>query len=368
MPAKNHLSQEQKSRLLKTLKEHENPYVREKVLILLLMNDGKTYQEISNFLALTYPTVADWAVHGDPDNLESFLDGRREGNFRKTTKEYEELLLEIIEKSPAEYGYEFGRWTAARLATYLEKTTGIKLSGSQVRRILERKKYVYLWAKYSLEDKQDPEKRKVFKEKISEYLKITKEMPERLQVWFWDESGFSLRVIRRKNWGKKGTRKQVVGQRRRRRVNIMGGWRYHDKKRMNFVIKKGNADVFYEQIKSLNNFLLQEWVEQGKRIEDFQDGSARIVIILDNASFHKRKDILDKIASEMPNIIREFLPPYSPDYNLIELVWHSAKEYIAHRLFESVAQLEELLNNLLNEGGLIIKWERKIKNKGNAVY
>jgi transposase len=194
MPAKNHLSQEQKSRLLKTLKEHENPYVREKVLILLLMNDGKTYQEISNFLALTYPTVADWAVHGDPDNLESFLDGRREGNFRKTTKEYEELLLEIIEKSPAEYGYEFGRWTAARLATYLEKTTGIKLSGSQVRRILERKKYVYLWAKYSLEDKQDPEKRKVFKEKISEYLKITKEMPERLQVWFWDESGFSLRV------------------------------------------------------------------------------------------------------------------------------------------------------------------------------
>jgi hypothetical protein len=26
------------------------------------------------------------------------------------------------------------------------------------------------------------------------------------------------------------------------------------------------------------------------------------------------------------------------------------------------------LNKLLNEGGLIIKWERKIKNKGNAVY
>jgi hypothetical protein len=50
------------------------------------------------------------------------------------------------------------------------------------------------------------------------------------------------------------------------------------------------------------------------------------------------------------------------------LVWHSAKEYIAHRLFESVPELEELLNKLLNEGGLIIKWERKIKNKGNAIY
>lgn len=382
MPAKNHLSQEQKERLLKTLKEHENPYVREKILILLLMNDGKTYQEISNFLDIAYPTVTYWAVHGDPDNLESFLDGRREGNFRKITKEYEDLLLEIVEKEPAEYGYEFGRWTAARLATYLEQTTGIKLSGSQVRRRLARKKYVYLWAqslrgklppqishaKSSLESKQNPEKRKVFKEKLSEYLRITKAMPERLQVLFWDESGFSLRVIRRKTWVRKGHRKKVTGQRRRGRVNIMGGLRYHDKKRINFVIKKGNADVFYEQLKLLNNFLSEEWIEQGNKIEDFNDFSAKIIIILDNASFHKRKDILERIEAEIQNIILEFLPPYSPDYNLIELVWHSAKEYIAHRLFESVSQLEELLNKLLNEGGLIIKWEHKIKNKGNAVY
>jgi transposase len=368
MPAKNHLSQQQKEQLLKTLKEHENPYVREKVLILLLMNDGKTYQEISKFLDIAYPTVAYWAVHGDPDNLESFLDGRRKGNFRKVTQEYENLLLEVIEKEPTYYGYEFGRWTAARLATYLEKTTGIKLSGSQVRRILERKKYVYLWAKYSLEDKQNPEKRQAFKEKLSEYLRITKETPDKLQVWFWDESGFSLRVIRRKNWGKKGRRKKVTGQRRKGRVNIMGGLRYHDKKRINFVIQKGNADVFYEQLKSLNNFVLQEWMERVNPLEDFKSYSTKIVIILDNASFHKRKDILEKIEAEMPNIILEFLPPYSPDYNLIELVWHSAKEYIAHRLFESVSQLEELLNKLLNEGGLIIKWERKIKNKGNAVY
>jgi len=53
----------------------------------------------------------------------------------------------------------------------------------------------------------------------------------------------------------------------------------------------------------------------------------------------------------------------------------AAKLQQAHRLFESVSQLEELLNKLLNvrvasrrEGGLIIKLERKIKNKGNAVY
>ena len=92
-----------------------------------------------------------------------------------------------------------------------------------------------------------------------------------------------------------------------------------------------------------------------------------IVIIWDNASYHKRQDIRDEIEKELPNIILEFLPAYSPDLNLIELVWHSCKEYIAHRLFQSVSELEFMLNKLLNEGKLIIKWGRKIKNKGNAV-
>jgi hypothetical protein len=52
---------------------------------------------------------------------------------------------------------------------------------------------------------------------------------------------------------------------------------------------------------------------------------------------------------------------------LIELVWHSTKEYIANRLFQSIEELEYLLHQLLNEGELVIKWERKIKNKGNAL-
>jgi transposase len=367
MPAKNHLSQEQKERLIKLLKESGSSYVREKILIILLINDGKTYQEVSEFLDIAYTTVAYWSVHGDPDNIKTFTDERSQGSFRKVTPEYEEILLETIEKEPGEYGYEFGRWTAARLATYLEQVTGIKLSSSQISRILHKKKYVYIWAKYSLESKQNPLIRQAFKEKLSGYLKITKETPDLLQVWFWDESGFSLRVIRRKNWSQKGRRKKVTGQRRVGRVNIMGGLRYHDKKRLNFVIKKGDAQTFYSQIKALNAAIIQEWIERGNQGSKFTESGLKIVIVLDNASFHKKKDILMKIEAEMPHIILEFLPAYSPDYNLIELVWHSAKEYIAHRLFSSVEQLEELLHKLLNEGELIIKWDRNIKNKGNAL-
>lgn len=367
MPVKNFLSQEQKQSLQQALRESEQPELRERVLMLLLMNEGKTYEQIANFIGCSQRTVAYWCVHGDPEKIESLQDKRGRGNYRKATPEYIKILIETIEKEPSELGYEFGRWTGERLATYLAQKTGIELSGSQVRKILKQKKYVYLWAKYSLEDKQNPLKRSEFKQKLAQYLELAKIKPEYLQIWFWDESGFSLRVFRRKTWGKKGKRKKIAGQRRRGRINVMGGLRLSDKKRLCYFIKKGNAETFFEQLKQLNEFVLKEWLDQGNRAEDFQANGPKIVIILDNASYHKRKDIIADIEKGLPNIILEFLPAYSPDFNLIELVWHSCKEYIAHRLFQSVAELEKVLNRLLNEGELIIKWGRKIKNKGNAV-
>ncbi len=197
---------------------------------------------------------------------------------------------------------------------------------------------------------------------------MSKAAVEKLQVWLWDESGFSLRVIRRKNWCKKGTRKKITGQRSCGRVNVMGGVRYHDRKRiMCYFIEKGSGESFYEQLEQFNQFVLQEWVKAGNLADDFHQKGPRILLVLDRASYHKKKTILEAIETNLPNIQLYFLPAYSPDLNLVELVWHSVKEYIAHRLFKSVSQLRTLLDKLLNQGELIIKWQRKIKNKGNAV-
>ena len=156
---------------------------------------------------------------------------------------------------------------------------------------------------------------------------------------------------------------------------MMGGLRYADKKRICFVIKKGDSLTFYEQLKKLNKAIKEEWANHGNREENFQETGPKILIILDNASFHmrsgilqdKKQEILTKIETNLPNIILEFLPAYSPDYNLIELVWHSAKEYIAHRNFENKEELEEVVNDLLNKGGLTINWSKKFKNKGDLV-
>ncbi len=139
MPAKGFLNQEQKERLQTVVRSENCPRLREHALILLLQNDGKTYEEIAKFIGCGYRTVAYWCVHGDPENLDSLRDKRQQGNYRKATEEYIKLLLEVAEKDPSEFGYEFGRWTAERLSNYLLEKTGIKLSSKQISRILQKK-------------------------------------------------------------------------------------------------------------------------------------------------------------------------------------------------------------------------------------
>jgi transposase len=147
----------------------------------------------------------------------------------------------------------------------------------------------------------------------------------------------------------------------------MGALRYSDKKRFVDFLDRSNSKNFYEVLKIFYQEIVNEWVKAGNKPEEFPEKGAKIVIIIDNASFHKKQEYLEKIETEMPQIHLEYLPEYSPDYNLIELVWHSAKEYIAGRLFKSIEELEFLLHKLLNEGELIIEWGRKLKNKGNAL-
>lgn len=145
MSAKIFLSPEQKKRLQKALKNNSCPHFREHVLIYLLLNEGKTQNEISQFIGCSVRSVAYWSAHGDPDNLDSFRDQRENGNHQKATTEYIKLLLETIDIAPKEFGYEFGRWTTQRLSTHLCEKTKILLSSSQIRRILKKNNIATSW-------------------------------------------------------------------------------------------------------------------------------------------------------------------------------------------------------------------------------
>lgn len=64
------------------------------------------------------------------------------------------------------------------------------------------------------------------------------------------------------------------------------------------------------------------------------------VLIMDNATFHKREDIKNTITKAGHTL--EYLPPYSPDLNPIEYKWARAKAMRRKRQC-SIAQLFETL-------------------------
>lgn len=71
MSAKEFLNPQQKQQLQKALRESDNPALRERCLILLLLNDQRTPREITELLGCSYRTIAYWQLQGIPNNLES---------------------------------------------------------------------------------------------------------------------------------------------------------------------------------------------------------------------------------------------------------------------------------------------------------
>ena len=69
-----------------------------------------------------------------------------------------------------------------------------------------------------------------------------------------------------------------------------------------WVISKGDSDNFYKVIKIFYQELICEWVEGGNQASYFGEKRPKIVIILDNASFHKKEECLKKFETEMPNL------------------------------------------------------------------
>jgi transposase len=71
---------------------------------------------------------------------------------------------------------------------------------------------------------------------------------------------------------------------------------------------------------SINSEVFHSWVEQ----DLLPKLPAKSVIVMDNATFHKRQDTQQVIEDAGHTL--EFLPPYSPDLNPIEKKWAQVKQ------------------------------------------
>lgn len=80
----------------------------------------------------------------------------------------------------------------------------------------------------------------------------------------------------------------------------------------------------------------------------------KTIVILDNSPIHKSKKFMNKIEQwKQKDVLIYFLPPYSPELNLIEILWRRIKyQWLDFDAYKSFENLKEKLNFVLTNFGI----------------
>lgn len=161
---------------------------------------------------------------------------------------------------------------------------------------------------------------------------------ERVHLLYLDESGMSNVPNVQRAWSPLGVPHSADASVSRRRVNILGALHY-GKNQLEHVlhegsVKRDNVIAFIDQL---------ALTYSGKPI----------IVILDNASMHhhideeKQREWLIK-----HQLMLWHLPAYSPELNLIEIVWKHAKYHWRKFTTWSKENLLEEVGNVFREYGV----------------
>ena len=154
---------------------------------------------------------------------------------------------------------------------------------------------------------QDPKK-------VAEYEEKVKDIPKDKRVYV-DESGFDRHYCREYARAPRGEKvHEVVPGRGFKRTSIVAG-------------KMGDkivAPFLYDG--TMHGEMFDVWFEEQLLAETPED----TVIIMDNASFHRKKRLFEIAGRHNRRLI--FLPPYSPELNPIEHFWSWLKRTVIETL------------------------------------
>ena len=138
-------------------------------------------------------------------------------------------------------------------------------------------------------------------------------MPEDSELYYTDESAIDEFYGREYGYAPRG--EKVIGE--------LSGQKF---KRTNLVSAyfKGKSVAPFEFEGTMDGDLFESWLEQVFVPELLNPEKS--VLILDNASPHKKDNIMDIAYEYGFKVI--FLPPYSPDLNPIENFWANLKIFL----------------------------------------
>ena len=157
----------------------------------------------------------------------------------------------------------------------------------------------------------------------------------RIDLYFGDESTFSMNAVLPYGWAPKGERVEIFPQ-RDKKVNMFG------------IFRPDNFCVTYESAGNINSEFLIKAIGDFCRYVD-----KPTVMVLDNAPTHRSESFLKQLEKWMKKELYVFfLPKYSPHLNKAETYWRKAKyEWLKPSDYGSFAKFKKKVRHIFNEMG-----------------
>ena len=151
--------------------------------------------------------------------------------------------------------------------------------------------------------------------------RIRREHPhKRVQVWFQDEARFGQQGTLTRKWARKGSRPPAVKQTQYDYLYVVG------------AVCPGSGQAVGLLSPHINTEVMNTFFEQ---FAQEVDPDVHAVMIWDQAGFHTSKQL--KLSS---NVTAVPLPPYSPELNPIENLWHYLRSHEwSNRIYEDYEAL-----------------------------
>jgi transposase len=164
----------------------------------------------------------------------------------------------------------------------------------------------------------------------------------KISLHYYDESGFSTTSCIPYAWQIRGQTKELPKQ-RSKRLNTLG------------FLSRANEAFFHTVEGSVKTehviAAFDEFTENYYR--EYQQTKIPCIAVLDNASIHRSKEFIKHVEHwESRAVFLHYLPAYSPELNLIEILWRKVKyEWLELTAYKNYEQLKKAVLHILENIG-----------------
>lgn len=275
----------------------EDRVTARRVFGMMKLYEGRSVAEVAGILEVSESSVQRWIKVFNDFGLEGLLARGKPGRKKSITIScFDELVLPLLEDENQEH------WTAVKLHTVVSDQHGMMCSYRTLLRSLHEHGYSRIIPRPQHPDR-DEEERATFLTKLEQ---LDSE-PETC-IYFCDEAGFEGDPRPRTKWVRRGTRPSCQRTGCHVRTSVIGAVNPIDGEFISLIVPQTDTQVF--------QIFLDEFAKS--TYSKFENGN-KVVLIMDNASWHKSKKLT------WHHIQPVFLPPYSPDLNPIERLWREIK-------------------------------------------